>query len=54
MVGTALMGARAMKVCTQTLHYAKPPDAKAGEVVYKGGQGGLPVMERMARALLSR
>jgi mono/diheme cytochrome c family protein len=34
---TAFVGTGAVTLCTQTLHYAKPPDAKAGEVVYKTG-----------------
>ena len=37
MFGIALMGAGAVKVCTQTLHYSTPPDAKAGEAIYKTG-----------------
>jgi mono/diheme cytochrome c family protein len=35
--GVALMGAGTMTLCTQTLHYAKPPDAQAGKVIYKTG-----------------
>jgi hypothetical protein len=36
-VSIALVSAGAVKLFTQTIPYAKPPDAKAGEVVYKGG-----------------
>jgi len=32
-----LLGAGAAKLCTQTLNYAKPPDVKAGEAIYKSG-----------------
>jgi mono/diheme cytochrome c family protein len=35
--GVALMSAGAVTLCPQTLHYAKPPDAKAGEAIYKTG-----------------
>ena len=35
--GVAFMSAGAVTLCPQTLHYAKPPDAKAGEVIYKTG-----------------
>ncbi|MDP9050726.1 MAG: c-type cytochrome [Acidobacteriota bacterium] len=32
-----LAGAGALKVCTQTIPYAKPPDAKAGKVIFESG-----------------
>jgi len=35
--GVVLLNAGAVKLFTQTLHYGKPPDAKAGEVIYKTG-----------------
>ena len=35
--GAVLLSTVAVKLYTQTLHYGKPPDAKAGEVVYKTG-----------------
>src|SRR5260370_7891391 len=35
--GVAFMSAGAVKLCPQTLHYAQPPDAKAGEMIYKTG-----------------
>lgn len=36
--GTVVMlGVGGLRVVTQTIHYAKPPDAKAGEVIFKTG-----------------
>ncbi len=32
-----LLGAGALHLCAQTIHYAKPPNAKNGERVYKAG-----------------
>lgn len=34
---TLLLGAGALKVMTQTIPYAKPPNAKNGETIYKAG-----------------
>ncbi len=35
--GIAVMSTGAVTLYTQTLHYAKPPDPKAGEAIYKAG-----------------
>src|SRR5260370_22262507 len=35
--GVAFMSAGAVKLCPQTLLYAQPPNAKAGEAIYKTG-----------------
>jgi mono/diheme cytochrome c family protein len=35
--GILLLGAGALRVVTQTIRYAKPPDAKAGKVIYQSG-----------------
>ena len=35
--GVAMASAGIVTLCPQTLYYAKPPDAKAGEVIYKTG-----------------
>ena len=35
--GIAVMSTGAVTLYTQTLHYAKPPDSKAGEAIYKAG-----------------
>ncbi len=35
--GIAVMSTGAVTLYTQTLHYAKPPDARAGEAIYKAG-----------------
>jgi cytochrome c5 len=35
--GLMLLGVGAVRVVTQTIRYAKPPDAKSGETIYKSG-----------------